>query len=66
MRHLLNYLDEELEGKIILNSILIFKYPKYSITKTAFDFERPKLIPSSNTIVVTKVTAVTLTLNQFL
>ena len=31
MRYLLKYLDEELEGNIILKSILIFKGLKYRI-----------------------------------
>ena len=36
MRYLLRCLDEEFEGKIILNSILIFKGLKYSINKNHF------------------------------
>ena len=65
MRYLLKYLDEEFQGRIILKSILIFKDLKYSINKNRFDFERPKPIPRSNTILLTKVTSVILTLNQF-
>ena len=65
MRYLLKYLDEEFEGRIILKCILIFKDLKYSINKNRFDFERSKPIPRSNTILLTKVTSVILTLNQF-
>ena len=35
-RYFLRCLDEEFEGKVILNSIFIFKGPKYSINKNNF------------------------------
>ena len=67
MRYLLKYLDEEMEGRVILRSVLTFKYLKHSITKIVFDYERPKPIPRSNTIPLTNVTSVTLKdLNPFL
>jgi len=58
--YLLKYLDEESEGKIILKSILIFKDLKCLINKNNLLFsERHKHNPNSNTVIITKVMAVT-------
>jgi hypothetical protein len=58
--YLLKYLDEESEGKLILKSIFIFKDLKFLIKqKNVLLFERHKHSPNSNTLIITKVMAVT-------
>ena len=58
--HLLKNLDDELEGKTIYKSIIIFKDLKCSINKNiVWLFERHKSSPKLNTIILVKVMAVT-------
>jgi hypothetical protein len=60
MRYLLKCLNEELEGKILLQFILIFKDLECSIDKNiVLLFERHKPSPRPKTIILTNVTAVT-------
>ena len=60
VRHLLINLDDELEGKTIRKSTVIFKDLKCSINKNImWLFERHKSSPRPNTIILVKVTAVT-------
>ena len=59
MRCSLKNLDENSEGKIILKSIFLFKQLQYSVNKyRLLLFERHKLSPRSNIIIITKVMAV--------
>jgi hypothetical protein len=58
--YLLKYLDEESEVKIILKSIYIFKDLNYLFKQNnLLLFERHKYSPKSNTVIITKVMAVT-------
>jgi hypothetical protein len=59
MLYLLKYLDEESEGKIILNSILIFKDVQCLINKNnLLQFESCKPRSKSNTVIITEITTV--------
>ena len=60
VRHLLINLDDELEGKTIRKSTVIFKDLKCGINKNImWLFERHKSIPRLNTTILVKVMAVT-------
>jgi hypothetical protein len=58
--HLLKYLDENFEGKLIIKSIFIFKDLKCVMKhNTLLLSERHKHNPNSNTVIITEVMAVT-------
>jgi hypothetical protein len=58
--YLLKYVDEESEGKLILKSVLIFKDLKCLIKQNnVLLSETHKHSPNSNTVIKTKVMAVT-------
>jgi len=60
VRHLLNNLDDESEGKTIQKSFVLFKDLKCDINKNnMWLFERHKHSPRPNTIILIKVMVVT-------